>query len=309
MRQRIAGNAKGRNVSRGRYTVNEVEERTKVSGSTLRQWERRYGFPKPERSDSGYRLYCDADVSSIEAMKRFIAEGVPASKAAELVKRLEPVSSAASTLIGLQQALVEAFIALDETQADRIFSEAHSLHTVEAVLELARKTMVEIGTLWHQGHILTTTEHFASAYVAGRLRALMSLMGNSKTAPSVIVACAPLDQHELGALTLAVLLRRAGYRVYYVGANTPVRELREMANALRPLGVMISASSSESLQRLSESRSYLQGMAPVIAFGGVAFNRQPELPKVLGGTFLAQDATAAIERFNELVQEQGAMRA
>lgn len=296
-------------MSRGRYTVNEVEERTKVSGSTLRQWERRYGFPKPERSDSGYRLYCDADVSSIEAMKRFIAEGVPASKAAELVKRLEPVASAPSTLAGLQKALIEAFIQLDETQADRIFSEAHSLHTVEAVLELTRKTMVEMGTLWHSGSILTTTEHFASSYISGRLHSLMRLMGNSETAPSVIVACAPLEQHELGALTLAVLLRRAGYRVYYVGANTPVKELHEMANALHPIGVMISASSPESLQRLNENRSYLQGMAPVVAFGGLVFNRQPELSKSLGGTFLAEDAGAAVERFNELVQAQGAMRA
>lgn len=280
-----------------------------MSGSTLRQWERRYGFPKPERSDSGYRLYCDEDVRNIEAMKRFIAEGVPASRAAQLVRRLEPTPSAPSTLSGLQEALVGALIQLDEARADRVLSEAHALHTVETVLELARKTMVEIGSLWHNGSVSTTTEHFASSYLHGRLRSLMSMMGNPKNAPAVIVACAPLEQHELGALSLAVLLRRAGYHVFYVGANTPLKELRDMADELRPVGVMLSASSPDAFRQLQEGRSYLQGMAPILAFGGQLFNRQPELASSLSGTYLGQDAASAVERFNELVLEQGAMRA
>ncbi|ADI15768.1 regulatory protein MerR [Truepera radiovictrix DSM 17093] len=296
-------------VSRGRYTVNEVEERTKVSGSTLRQWERRYGFPKPERSTSGYRLYCDEDVRLIEAMKRFIAEGVPASRAAELVRQLEPAPARPSTLSELQAGLVGALVQLDEAAAERLLGEAHALHPVETVLELVRKTMVEIGTLWHRGAVSTTTEHFASAYLHGRLRALLSVMGNPKRAPMVIIACAPSEQHELGALCLAVLLRRAGYRVLYVGANTPLKELREMADELAPVGVMISASSPEAFRQLQAGRRYLQGIAPVLAFGGGFFNRQPELAQSLGGTFLAEEGALAVERFNDLVLEKGVMRA
>ena len=75
-------------MGRGKFTVNEVEERTKVPAGTLRQWERRYGFPCPERSDSGYRLYSEDDIRSIETMKHHIADGIPASRAAELVKEV-----------------------------------------------------------------------------------------------------------------------------------------------------------------------------------------------------------------------------
>ena len=70
----------------GKYTVNEVEDRTGVPAATLRQWERRYGFPLPERSASGYRLYGDDDLRHIVAMKRHIDDGVPASRAAEMVR-------------------------------------------------------------------------------------------------------------------------------------------------------------------------------------------------------------------------------
>lgn len=279
-----------------------------MPASTLRQWERRYGFPKPERSDSGYRLYCDGDIRDIEQMKRHIAEGVSASRAAELVCQTEAETALPSSVGGLQAALMGALLHLDEARADRIFSQAYSLYSVETVLsELAERTMVKLGTLWHQGEVPITTEHFASAYLQGRLRTLMSATANSETGAGVIVACAPLERHELGALVLATLLRRAGFRVYYVGADTPVKDLREMAQMLRPAGVMVSASSAESVARLHEARSYFVGMAPVVAFGGAAFNRQPELAVTLAGIFLAADAGGAVRRFGEIVRQEGAL--
>lgn len=297
-------------MASGKYTVNEVEERAKVAASTLRQWERRYGFPKPERTESGYRLYSDEDLRQIEAMKQHIAEGIPASRAAELVKNLTPAPSGPRSLADLQRELIEALIALDEVQADRILSEAHALHPVEAVmLELLQASMVEIGRLWHHGKVSTATEHFASSYVQGRLRSLLSITAHIRNAPAVIVACAPGEQHELGALVLAVMLRRAGYRLYFLGANTPLADLREMARHIKATGVMISASSSEAVQRLMEERGQLTGMAPVLAFGGLAFNERPELAKALGGLYLASSADQAVEHFHELVQAQGAMQA
>lgn len=296
-------------MNRGRYTVNEVESRTKVPASTLRQWERRYGFPKPERSDSGYRLYCEGDIRSIELMKQHIAEGVSASRAAELVAQAETEVTPGS-LRGLQNELLDALLHLDEAKADRVFSQAHSFHSVETVFsELVQRTMVKIGLLWHQGEIPVTTEHFASAYVQGRLRTLMSATANPQGGARVIVACAPLERHELGALILATLLRRAGYHVLYVGADTPILDLRELARGAQPSGVLISATSPESVARLKEARRYLTGIAPVLGFGGAAFNREPGLAEELHGVFLAADAGGAVQRFGELLQQGGALRA
>ena len=36
------------------FTAGEVEQRTGVPATTLRQWERRYGLPNPQRSAGGY---------------------------------------------------------------------------------------------------------------------------------------------------------------------------------------------------------------------------------------------------------------
>ncbi len=40
-----------------RYSIAAVSKLTGISCHTLRVWERRYGFPVPERSPSGHRRY------------------------------------------------------------------------------------------------------------------------------------------------------------------------------------------------------------------------------------------------------------
>ena len=301
-----------RDVSREHYTVNEVEVRTKVPASTLRQWERRYGFPKPERSASGYRLYRDVDIRDIEQMKRHIVAGLSASRAAELVCPAEVPDEGATSgsLEVLHRELLGALLGLDEARADRVFSQAHSFHSVEDVLSvLIERTMRELGVMWREGRIPVTTEHFASAYVQGRLRGLLSAVPNAAGGAAVLVACAPQETHELGALTLAVLLRRAGFYVYYLGPDLPVKDLRELSLTLRPAGVMISASAGGPVEALLEQKAHLVGIAPILAFGGEAFAAQPGLAEALYGTFLAPDAKGAVRRFGKLVQQAGALHA
>jgi DICT domain-containing protein/predicted DNA-binding transcriptional regulator AlpA len=50
--------------------IKEVAERTGIAAATIRMWEQRYGFPEPDRTPAGYRLYSEADV---DALKRVLA--------------------------------------------------------------------------------------------------------------------------------------------------------------------------------------------------------------------------------------------
>lgn len=283
----------------GKYTVNEVEERSSVPATTLRQWERRYSFPKPERSSCGYRLYSERDLEQIHAMKRHIEDGVPASRAAELVRRAGVTPKGARSLDKVTQELFEALTALDDVRADQVLSGAHTLHPVETVLfEIIQPAMVMVGQGWHDGVLDISTEHFASAYIQGRLRALFNLASNAPNAPKVIVACAPKDQHELGALALAIVLRRSGYRVYYLGANTPVADLVDIVKRVKAAAVMISAAAPDSDAALKKEQATFQDIPALVIFGGNLFERQPELAKELGGNFWGNDVGNVIKHLD-----------
>lgn len=286
---------------KGKYTVNEVEERTSVPATTLRQWERRYGFPQPERSESGYRLYDEVDLERIGIMKRYIDDGVPASRAASLVKQSEIKTS--SPMASLQKELVRVLVNLDEAKGIELLNEAYALYSVDLVIfDVLAPAIVEIGELWHQGQINVTTEHFASSFIAGRLHNLLGFSPNIRNAPSVIVACAPGEQHELAALMLAVCLRRAGYGVYYVGANTPIQDLIEMSLKVSPVAVMISASTPKALEGLAVSKEVLKTMQGYLIFGGRAFRGNSELARSLGGMYLGEDIPQVVEHFDRLIQ-------
>jgi MerR family transcriptional regulator, light-induced transcriptional regulator len=288
------------------FTASEVENRTRVPATTLRQWERRYGLPNPERTPSGYRLYSQDDITCIEFLKDKIADGVSASRAAQLYALqhspstpvLEtPTSGMTDQPRGIANdlvaQLVEATMNGDAIKADQVLANAHASLPVEAVLfEVIQPT---IGEMWHRGEITVAHEHQASNYLRGKLHQLLELAGNARNGPTVVVACAPREYHEIGSLTLAIFLRRAGLRTHYLGANTPVADLIRFCREVRADAVMISAGSPEAIDALRQSDQDLREAASVVAFGGSAFNTSPELAQELGGEYLGSDAATALD--------------
>ncbi len=291
------------------FTANEVEQRTRVPATTLRQWERRYGLPNPQRTHSGYRLYSPEDIACIEFLKEKIASGVPASRAAQLYvlqhgARTQKTIPNPAAQVGhprgisndLVAQLVDATMRGDTHKADRILANAHASLSVEAVLlDVIQPTLITIGEKWHRGEITVAHEHQASNYLRGKLHQLLELAGSPRHGPVVVVACAPHEYHEIGSLTLAIFLRRAGLRTHYLGANTPVEDLVRFCKEVRADAVMISAGSPEALDALRENNIDLRTAAPVVAFGGAAFNASPELAHEFGGEYLGQDASVALD--------------
>ncbi|MCB1912570.1 MAG: MerR family transcriptional regulator, partial [Rhodocyclaceae bacterium] len=57
------------------YSIAAVERDTGLSKDTLRVWERRYGFPTPERDENGERLYPGDQLERLRLIKRLLDQG------------------------------------------------------------------------------------------------------------------------------------------------------------------------------------------------------------------------------------------
>jgi DNA-binding transcriptional MerR regulator len=292
------------------FTASEVEVRTGVPASTLRQWERRYGFPRPIRNDSGYRLYSPEDVRDIGLMKEHLRRGVSASRAAELTLGGVPVGAEtppSSSLVRrtepdlpvqpdeLSERLTAALVAADTARASAVLAEAHAHLPIEDVLmRVMTPTLVEIGAMWARGEITVAHEHGASAFLRSRLSALMDIAGVQEgLGPLVVAACAPGEQHELGLMMLTLALRRRGVRVAYLGADLPVAAMIAFAREQGAQGLLLAVNGEWALEALRPARQQLRALGLPVFLGGALLNARPELAAELGGLYAGPDAPHA----------------
>jgi DICT domain-containing protein len=73
-------------MSAAGFGIGEVAQRTGVAEPTLRMWERRYGFPAPERRSSGHRRYSLHEIELIRAVAAKRTAGLALAAAIEQVR-------------------------------------------------------------------------------------------------------------------------------------------------------------------------------------------------------------------------------
>jgi MerR family transcriptional regulator, light-induced transcriptional regulator len=302
------------------FTAGEVEDRTGIPATTLRQWERRYGLPNPRRSVSGYRLYSQNDLKLIEFFKTRIGQGISVSRAAQLYaldRSLPSLQNAPDQPVppaqrvtapsDLVAQLVDSTVRGESFKSDKILAQAHATMSVErVVLDLIQPTFVEIGERWHRGEVTIAHEHQATHYLRGKLHHLLELAGTPRQGPTVVLACPPNEWHEIGALSVALFLRRAGIRTHYLGANTPVADLAHFASEVKADAIMLSASTPEVIEGLRIQAHLLVNAAPMVVYGGYAFSQNPELATELGGHFVGNNAGAALDFMLSYLQSRDA---
>ena len=270
----------------GVFTIAEVEERSGLSSALLRQWERRYGFPRPERSPGGHRLYSEIDIEALKKIKEAISEGVAPSQAVKrYLEGLTQDGPRPPETLSLE--LEEALLRTDTESAERVLSEAYRLHPMESVvMDVISPCLRSIGDGWHMGRVSTAQEHLASTHLRGALQGLFNLMGGS-LGPVLVVSTLPGEQHEIGNLIAALFLRRAGYTVHYLGPNTPLSDVKSFAERTGAKAVVLSAVQPISLESLPHNA--LRDIAPIVVVGGRAAANDPKNVERLGARYLGND--------------------
>ena len=217
--------------------IGEFARRVGVSPELLRAWERRYGLLQPIRSEGGFRLYTREDAGRVERMKRALDEGLSAAQAAR--QALASARPAEAALEHARTRLVAAARDYDEATVHSILDEALAAFSLETVLrELILPALREIGDEWERGELEIGQEHFATTLIRERLLAL-SRYWSRGGGPLAILACAPRELHDIGLIAFGLVLRSHGWRIFYLGANTPVETLAEASRALKSQLVVV----------------------------------------------------------------------
>jgi len=302
-----------------KHTIKNVSIQTGIPPITLRAWERRYAVPSPSRSDNRYRLYSDRDIAILRWLKSQLYNGASISTAVTELRQMTnkgiwpDVIPQSLALVPVESVNLpakyahEVYLALihhDEFEAGNLLRETFSTFDLKTILsKVLTPCLVEIGEAWVRGEIRITTEHFASAVLRGKLLTLLQAYPARRNAPFVMVGGAPTEQHEIGALMMAVLLRSEGYRVEFLGPDIPLDDLVDYARSEKPALIILTASTRTAaleMKRMQETSSRLRP-PPVFGYGGLAFMTEPELRHQVPGIFLGESMDRAMEVIGELL--------
>lgn len=303
------------------YNLRAVVQETGLKADTLRAWERRYGLPVPNRSQGGHRLYSRRDIEILKWLVNRVAEGLSISRAVKLWRKLEsegadPIADSLSLRLGqvrtyvdsgsnleeLQEAWMEACLRFDERAAEIAINQAFALFPLETVTHrILQKTLTEVGEKWFSGEVSVQQEHFTSQLTIRRLNTLIAAAPAPNRLERVIVACPPFEQHTIPLLMITLGLRRAGFQVYYFGANTPVDQLDGAIEKIQPNLVLSTAQQLSSASGLYSMALALREQTITFAYGGRIFNITPDLHPRIPGHFLGVELPETFAQIEQIV--------
>ncbi len=220
-----------------------------VSSNTLRSWESRFGYPKPQRTEGGHRQF---DLAEIETLRQAYAETQDIASAISVARER---GEGPSTPMRLSAAFTE----FSEEKADRLLEESMALRSVERTVETVllpavggmtpeNPTISQDQVSWGDkvdvpGNCLAGSPEycFAWRYATGWLAAAQRVAPPSTRDEGVLIfdAGQNMDMDGLYVQALELFLRRAGLRVLTLPVELDSTRVGSALRALRPQAMVL----------------------------------------------------------------------
>ncbi|MDO8695640.1 MAG: MerR family transcriptional regulator [Pseudomonas sp.] len=224
------------------FPIREVSRLTGVNPVTLRAWERRYGLIQPTRTESGHRLYSQANIEAIRSILAWLERGVAVSKVGKILQRNEfaqasaaPVShEVASGEWGeWQQQIRHALSDFDQARLEQVYGQIFSSYPLAVVFQDV------LMPLWQQLRLRQNEFGRSSEWLFFdnflRARALQRLqLARGASDVRVVLAAMPGQCHELELLVCGLLLGDTAIALTVLAQGQPLEELTLVCEKLQP---------------------------------------------------------------------------
>ena len=249
----------------GGHRIGEFARRVGVTPELLRAWEQRYGLLQPVRTPGGFRLYGEEDAERVARMRQALDEGLSAAEAARVA--LEAAGSPDRLIEDARARLMSAIEYYDEAAVQAVLDDGLAAFGLEAfVRELILPILTAVGRGWEGGRVEISQEHFASNLIRGRLLSLARLWGRG-LGPIALLACAPGEQHDISLLVFGLILRSHGWRIVFLGADTPLSTLQQTARTTGPAVIVLVTFDAALVQAEGVPLRRLARIAPLFLSG------------------------------------------
>jgi MerR family transcriptional regulator, light-induced transcriptional regulator len=234
-------------------SIAAVERDTGLSKDTLRVWERRYGFPVPQRDAFGERAYPLEQIEKLRVIKRLLDAG-------HRPGRIASMDIASLLILGESLSAAPQRLSQDPSQGLASYMaliKSHNTSGLRRSLQLACLRMglvcniiaplnVMVGDAWMRGQLEIFEEHMYTESVQHVLRqAIAHAAPDGTTKPRVLLTTFPQEPHSLGLLMAEAMLNVEGCCCMSLGTQTPILDIVLAATAYHSDIVALSFTASQ----------------------------------------------------------------
>ena len=285
-------------ISPEALSIGAVSKATDIPVSTLRTWERRYGWPVPLRTQSGHRKYSATIVPHLRLIQTALDEGhkprdvvslplddlhtllgPPAAASAPAKEKDAAEEVAPHHADPMLQAVVrqwlETTLTLDRPAMMRNLERSwFRLDPISFLQDLVTPFLAEVGMAWYRGEMAVLHEQFASECLRSFLCSQWQPLSQRAGGRPVVCATLPGEYHALGLHMVAVIMAMAGCEVVFLGCDTPTEAIAKAVITHRSCDVLLSVSAASKAREglVREQIGRLRAQLP------------PKVELVLGGS-------------------------
>jgi MerR family transcriptional regulator, light-induced transcriptional regulator len=223
------------------FTIKDLENLSGIKAHTIRIWEQRYTFLRPQRTGTNIRYYNNDELKTLLNVALLNKYGFKIShidkmNEVEMKDRILSLSQAQAQQERIINELIQSMVDLDIESFETILDNYIMARGIErSITQIIFPFLEKIGILWATNHINPAQEHLVTNIIRQKLIVgIESSNTHMRVNKSILLFLPEGEHHELGLLFIYYLLRSRGVKVLYLGANVPVNDVEYVVKAKNP---------------------------------------------------------------------------
>lgn len=223
------------------FTIKDLENLSGIKAHTIRIWEQRYNFLKPQRTTTNIRYYSNDElkmVLNIALLNKygFKISHIDRMQPREIREKILSLGDIRAIQERIINDLVQEMVALEMERFEKIITNYISTKGIErTVIQIIFPFLEKIGILWQTGHINPAQEHLVTNIIRQKLIVgIETTVSHIKLDKTFLLFLPEGEHHELGLLFMYYLLKSRGAKTIYLGANVPIKDVEHVVNLKKP---------------------------------------------------------------------------
>ncbi len=279
------------------FTIKDLENLSGIKAHTIRIWEQRYAFIKPQRTQTNIRYYTNEELKKILNISLLNKYGYKIShinkmSAVEIQEKIIALSNMQAQQERTVNEMIQFMVDMNIDAFEEVLDSYITLKGFDkAITQIIFPFLERIGILWVTNHINPAQEHLVTNIVRQKLIAGIETVFTHVNSNKLVLLFLPEgEHHELGLLYICYLLKARGIKTLYLGADVPLSDLEYVSKYKKPdyLYTHLTAGNFNFEKFIAQAHARLENF-PLVISGQLTSTYKKQLPPQISFKTSLQD--------------------